>query len=148
MTGEQTILNEYGVPDAAYQAKWCAVWEIKNDFPWFPVEKIYINNDFRSVLFLAFTDLQNAGLHTEIKTHDGCFNPRCVRGSESTSAHAWAAAIDLNADENPMVVNPTQEQRLGKWSQQFVDTMKSAGVYFGGDFIHRSDPMHFSLVDL
>lgn len=122
-------------------------WQVKADFPWFPASAFLINKDFKDVLFTAFTALQAAGLHTEIKTYDGCYNDRPVRGSDVASLHSWAAAIDLNAATNGMVVGPTTAQRQGAWTPGFISTMKAAGVFYGGDFIHRADPMHWALLD-
>lgn len=145
MTAQQLLLQKYGPPDEHYEEAFCFIWEVKKDFPWFPASHFEVNKDFKDVLFKAFTALQEAGLHTEIKTFDGCHNDRMVRGASSTSLHAWDAAIDLNASTNGMVVNPTPDQRRGTWTQAFIDTMKAAGLFFGGDFIHRADPMHWGL---
>lgn len=147
MSAQQQLLAKYGPPDHAHIVTSCVVWQIKEDFPWFPANAFLINKDFKDVLFKAFKALEAAGLHTEIETYDGCYNDRPVRGSSAASVHSWAAAIDLNAATNGMVVGPTPEQRKGKWSDAFIATMKAAGVFYGGDFIHRADPMHWALFD-
>jgi hypothetical protein len=139
---------QYGPPDAAYQADYCTIWEVKQDFPWFPAERVFINKDFKNMLFASFTAVQSANLQHEIAHFDGCFNIRDVRGAAGKpSAHSYAAAMDLNASKNRMVVNPTPAQRLGSWSQEFITAMQSSGVFFGGNFIRRADPMHFSMLD-
>lgn len=142
------LIAKYGVPDGNYQAKNCMLWPIQEDFPWFPVSHIFLNNVFKSMLFQSFTAVQAAGLQHEIVTYNGCLVPRNVRGSNSISAHAYGAAIDMDAAIDGMVVNPTQDQRLGKWSQAFVDAMLTSGIFFGGYFQHRADPMHFSMADM
>jgi D-alanyl-D-alanine carboxypeptidase len=150
MSAQQQLLEKYGPPDHAYIVKYCSVWNVQADFPWFPIHSFLVNNDFKALLQIAFKALEAKGLHTEIRTYDGCYNDRSVRGSSSTSLHAWAAAIDMDASDNPMISNAetlTPAQRLGKWSQAFVDTMKSAGIFFGGDFHHRADSMHWALLD-
>lgn len=149
MTAQQQLLAKYGLPGESYQAKYCITWEIKKDFAWFPAEKIFINKDFKDKLFILFSQLQSKGLHTEIIKFDGCYNARDVRGSTKLSLHDWACAIDLNAALNPMIIKPviTDAERLGKWTQEFVDTVRASGIYFGGDFIKRSDPMHLALLD-
>lgn len=147
MTAQQQLIDKYGPPDHNYVQKYCISWPVTQDFPWFPVAHFLVNSDFKKVLFNAFTALEQARLHTEIKTFDGCYNDRSVRGSTSISLHAWAAAIDLNAACDGMVVNPTQEQRLGTWTPQFIDTMKAAGLHFGGDFSKRADPMHWAYLN-
>ncbi|HEV3223931.1 MAG TPA: M15 family metallopeptidase [Puia sp.] len=147
MSAQQLLLQKYGPPDDHYLQAFCFVWEVRNDFLWFPTSHFLVNKDFKDMLFKAFTALVAAGLHTEIKTYDGCYNDRSVRGSQSTSLHAWAAALDINAATNGMVVNPTPEQRLGTWTQPFIDTMVAAGLSFGGSFHNRADPMHWGLYD-
>jgi hypothetical protein len=150
MNAKEQLLLKYGPPDHDHIVKYCTVWQVQSDFPWFPVHSFLVNKDFKDLLFKAFTELEAAGLHTEIKTFDGCYNDRSVRGSNSTSLHAWAAAIDLNAALNPMIPhaeNLTPDQRLGKWSKAFVDTMTGAAIFFGGFFHHRADSMHFALLD-
>lgn len=148
MSAQDILLGKYGPPDEpTYQTQFCEIWYVKMDFHWFPANKFMVNKDFKIMLAKAFAALEAAGLHTEIKTFDGCFNLRMVRGRAAASLHSWGAAIDLNAATNGMVYNPTPKQRLGTWSQKFVDTMKSAGVFFGGDFLKRADPMHFGLLD-
>lgn len=156
MSAQQQLIDNYGPPNAVYVKKYCVIWDVKDEFPWFPVGHFLVNQDFLIVLRKAFNALEAAGLHTEIKTFDGCYNDRSVRGSGAISLHAWAAACDFNAADNGMqsvVANKlTPAMRLGKWSQQFVDTMKGAGLFYGGDFktIHkdgtiRIDPMHYGL---
>lgn len=150
MTAQEQLLIKYGPPDHNYITKYCLVWNVQADFPWFPTHSFLVNRDFKVALFSAFKTLEESGLHTEIKTFDGCYNDRSVRGSSSISLHAWSCAIDLNAALNPMIPNAenlTPEQRLGKWSKAFVDTMINAGIFFGGNFHHRADSMHFALLD-
>lgn len=147
MNAQQQLLVKYGPPNGDYVHKHCLSWNIQQDFPWFPVAHFLINSDFKNLLFKAFTAIQSAGLQSEIKTFDGCYNDRTVRGSNAISLHAWACAIDLNASCDPMVVNPTSDQRKGTWTPEFIATMKAAGVFYGGDFLKRADPMHWSLLD-
>jgi hypothetical protein len=63
------------------------------------------------------------------------------------SLHNWAAAIDMNAgdERNKMHLNPTPEMRFGGWSKEFIDCMTTSGIYYGGYFITRCDPMHYCL---
>jgi D-alanyl-D-alanine carboxypeptidase-like protein len=150
MSAQTTLEARYGLPSAAYENKYCTDWPVQQDFPWFPATHFMVNIDFKKMLFAAFTALQAAGRHTEIKTFDGCANDRPVRDSEELSLHAWDCAIDLNAADNPMIPhaeNLTPAQRLGGWSQEFVNIMTDAGLFFGGDFIHRADSMHFAMLD-
>lgn len=149
MSAAQTIMLKYGPPDAAYFAQNCIIWEAASDYPWLGnvlnkgtgrgLKRIYINKEFKSRLAAAFSNLERANLHTLIKTFDGCYNPRNVRGRDSKSLHAWAMAIDLNADMEKLGQQSTQ------WPAQFIAIMKAAGIFWGGDWINRKDSMHFAL---
>lgn len=134
----QQILQQYGQPDAIYQNKYCITWFLRQDFPWFPVSKIFINRDFMLKLSEAFTELEKEGLHTEIKTFDGCFVVRNTRGTNIPSLHSWGMAIDLNANDERL------GQTTTRFSDRFIEIM-TAHVYWGGQFVGRKDPMHFSL---
>jgi hypothetical protein len=133
------IQQKYGMPDEAYQSKYCIMWLVQNDFAWFPAKRIFINKEFKDKLFKAFTNLEKLGLHTEIKTFDGCYNARSVRGNSVLSLHAYAMAMDLNA----------ATEKLGQvktnFSGQFIAVMIAQGIFWGGNYINRKDPMHFSL---
>lgn len=148
MTSAQ-LEAKYGQPNAAYFSKYCAIWQVHAKYPWFPAKQIYINSDFQAMMDLSLASVFAAGVSSEILTFDGCFNERDVRGSSTAlSAHYYAAAMDLNAHLNGMVLNPTPVQRTGKWSAAFIKAMCSSGIFFGGNFIHRADPMHWSLADM
>jgi len=149
MKAQDLILQKYGPPGETYKARYCMMWDAVADFPWLkdvkiggtdsPVKRIYINKDFKDKLSLAFTNLEKTGLHTEIKTFDGCYNDRSVRGRNSKSLHAWAMAVDLNASVEKLGQAGTQ------WSGRFVAIMKAAGLFWGGDWKGRKDSMHFAL---
>lgn len=138
--GAQTeIIKKYGLPGQQYQSKYCIVWEVKRDFPWFPCDRIFINKDFKDKLFKAFKELEQAGVAGEIKTYDGCYEDRKVRGSDSISLHSWAMAIDFNAKFEKLGQNITH------FSKEFVNIMIKNGLFWGGNYAGRKDPMHFSL---
>lgn len=140
--------NRYGKIENmkwADEAKWMVVLAVpdaikttvKNSLTGKPLEKIYCNKDMAEVLKKTFNDLVISKLHTEIKTFDGCFNIRYVRGStDKLSAHSYGLAIDLNAQDMPLGSE-------SKWTQGFVDVWRRNGWSFGGDF-KRLDPQHFS----
>lgn len=144
-TAQKMLMDTYGPPNTDYFKKYCELWEIKKDFAWFPTSHFLVNEDFKKLLKAAFKALEAQKLHKEIKTYDGCYNDRAVRGSKSTSLHAWAAAIDLNATLNPMQLPP--KNRNGKWSDAFIKVMIANGIFFGGAFKRRADPMHWALLD-
>lgn len=127
------------------ESKWMCIFEVPDDVApnWInsannqPTRKIYINKDLVVPLTQALTNLKERRRLHELKTFDGCFMIRMVRGSTSDpSTHSYALALDLNAKENPLggPVNLTPE---------FVQCFKDAGFDWGGDF-KRKDGMHFS----
>jgi hypothetical protein len=69
----------------------------------------------------------------------GCYDPRFIRAaggrSSGVSRHAWGAAVDINADDNPLGSIGTQDQRL-------IEVMIEAGFTWGGEWL-VPDPMHF-----
>jgi D-alanyl-D-alanine carboxypeptidase len=72
-----------------------------------------------------------------ISRYDGAYNPRKIRGSAKWSNHAFGAAIDINARENGFGTGH------GTMPQIVVDAFKRQGARWGGDYKHRTDPMHF-----
>ena len=90
----------------------------------------------------------------ELKTWDGCWNLRPIRGYEKKyqqlmntgseelairylSIHSWACAIDVNASENALGKKP-------KLSNGFVKCFTDAGFEWGGNW-KRQDGMHFQV---
>lgn len=139
---QELLYKRYGDPRVpAFEPAWMTLWAVRDAFPWFPQARIYVHRDFKAALIPAFTALQNGGHYREIKTFDGCFNIRHVRGSYSVlSVHSWGAAIDLNAWDNPMAT-------AGKWTAAFIRTMQAHRIYCGQSWTGRKDPMHFALVN-
>ena len=133
-----TIIPKYGEPNEEYQSRYCYVWNVKKDFPWFPAESFFVNKEFKDKLFIAFTKLQASKLNKEIKTFDGCFVQRPVRGMSVPSLHSWAMAIDINASTEKL------SQSVTNFSKGFLDCFISSGIYWGGTW-HRHDSMHFAL---
>lgn len=112
------------------------VW--KNRLTGKPTERIYCNRDLHDPLTWALEMLVERDLLDELKTFDGCYNIRDVRGIDGKpSAHSYAIAIDLNAASNPLGSH-------GTLSPEFVECFTDQGFVWGGDFPRR-DPMHFSL---
>lgn len=104
-----------------------------------PTTKIYMNKDLEVPFFKALLLLGFNGLLNELKSFDGCFKIRNVRGRSTLSSHSYGISIDINAKENALGDKP-------KLSDSFVKCWKDAGFHWGGDF-KRLDGMHFSLVD-
>ena len=84
-----------------------------------------------------FDEIAFQGLEKEIKTWDGCFNIRPVRGSRSGrwSLHSFGIALDFNAATNRL-------ETKGDMHPEIVEIFKDFNWAWGGDF-RRSDPMHF-----
>lgn len=103
-----------------------------------PTKRIYINKEAAPALDQALKNVADRHLLPELKTFDGCFNIRDVRGVPGQlSAHAYGLAIDLNAAENPLNKKPAL-------SAEFVKCWTDAGWTWGGNF-KRLDGMHFEI---
>lgn len=101
------------------------------------VPHIYMNIDLVRPFESAIDNLILRGLENELKTFDGCFHIRDVRGVPGAlSAHAYGLAVDINASENPLG-GPV------KLSPEFLQCFIDAGFDAGANF-KRVDPMHFS----
>jgi hypothetical protein len=72
-----------------------------------------------------------------VHSNAGCYNPKLLAATSTAppSFHAYGAAIDINAPENPFGGTPTQDQRL-------VAVMEQWGLNWGGNFL-VPDGMHF-----
>lgn len=129
---ERDFMGIYHVPEFVTDWKWSFTGE--------PTKRIYCNKLMFEPLTKALTSLKDKGILSELKTFDGSFNIRLVRGSTNIlSIHSWGLALDANAKENP----------LGKESKQnpdLVKCFKDAGFIWGGDF-SRIDAQHFQLVE-
>lgn len=88
-----------------------------------------------------FKDIEQAGLLHLVKTYDGAFNPRFMRGSKtSLSNHAWGTAIDINGYANGLGREGAKRGTDGSvW--ELVPYMQKNGLYWGGYF-SRKDNMH------
>jgi hypothetical protein len=120
-------------------------------------KKVYCNKDLVKPLTQAFTNLIERKLVGELKTWDGCFNNRPIRGFEKKfaaavkannmdlaasylSLHSWGLAIDVNAAWNGLGKEP-------QLSPAFVKCFTDAGFTWGGTF-KRKDGMHMELAEL
>jgi hypothetical protein len=85
----------------------------------------------------ALQDVQAAGLGAKVHTYSGCYAPRTVARSVTAppSYHAYGAAIDINAPENPFGATPTMDPRVVRIFQRW-------GFDWGGRFL-IPDGMHF-----
>lgn len=84
----------------------------------------------------VFDELDRTGKADGIRTWDGTFAFRPIRGDTHLSVHAFGAAIDLNAATNPL-------GGPGDMDPGIVAVFQHFGFLWGGDFHSRRDPMHF-----
>lgn len=104
--------------------------------------KIYCNKRMVGPLTAAFSNIKARGLADEVRTWDGCFNIRPMKGSKGRkhSLHAWGLAIDINAAWNGYNKTPTM-------SAELVKCFTDAGFVWGGSW-QVPDGMHFQLNSL
>ncbi len=145
------IYQKYGDPFTdirTFENKWMvsyplSMW-IDTHIPSMP-SKIYINRDIASIFEETLNRIITVGVYKEIKTFDGCFNPRMVRGSKTKpSIHSWGLAVDLNAGHNPLNMTRQQckDKGLTPFTELFIEVWRDAGWTCGADF-KRPDLMHF-----
>lgn len=101
-----------------------------------PWDKIYCSKDIAKPLVNTIELLHFKELLKEIKTFDGCFNIRHIRGEPGAlSLHSYGIAVDFNAAENQL----GQDSKL---SVELINVFLQMGWTWGGAF-KRKDPMHF-----
>lgn len=73
--------------------------------------------------------------------YDGSYNLRKTRGSDSISMHAYACALDFDAEHNPL-------GHIGRFNADsiIVKAFKKEFWRWGGDYTNRKDMMHFEAV--
>ena len=132
----------------ADEVKWCSLLSVPADIAaaWIntasgkPTTHIYCNRDIQTPLLRALSALQDNGVLHELRTFDGCYMVRDVRGEPGhPSTHSYALAIDVCASENKLGQEP-------KLSAVFVSCFITQGFTWGGTF-HRKDGMHFQCAD-
>lgn len=132
--------RKYGKPDANMERRNMVLWnlpgDIKQMIPSIPY-KVYCNKDLVRHLEYALRNLIERDLACHIKTWDGCFNIRLIRGGSTWSLHSWGIAIDINAAWNGLGQKPQMPAEVVKC---FTD----AGFDWGGTW-SRPDGMHFQL---
>lgn len=85
---------------------------------------------------MAFENVIRRGFASQLKTFDGCYDPRLKRGGNTWSAHCWGIAIDINAPWNAF-----GQINFGM-SRELVQCFKDVGFIWGGDWSYP-DAMHF-----
>ncbi len=70
------------------------------------------------------------------------YNCRKTVSGTSWSAHAWAAAVDVNPDDNPFSSKGILKTNMPR---EFREAFKQHGFGWGGDWDSPKDAMHFSM---
>jgi len=84
---------------------------------------------------LVYQDIVDKGLSHMLHTFDGCYNCRYIRGKRKLSTHAWAIAVDHNAETNPLGAK-------GDMSLGIIYAFERQGFLNGGRW-RRKDFQHF-----
>lgn len=120
-----------------------------------PIINFFVNKNCVASLDRVFKNLWDQSQHKQstidkwgLSKFSGCYNDRNVRGSLSISVHAYGAAVDLNAEENPLQhgFDPTTAKPLESkfWEgHPVVKAFKAEDWIWGGNWHGRQDPMHF-----
>jgi len=136
-------IKKYGLPNVAMERSFMALYKvpkiITQAIPAIP-SRIYCNYDMIAKLEQALLNVVTRGLGAEIKTWDGCFNIRNMRGGTTWSLHSWGIAIDINAAWNGLGKQP-------QMSKELVACFTDAGFHWGGVW-KRKDGMHFQLAKI
>jgi len=147
VTNEQ-FLKKFGMPGTPAALKNLVLWDVPEvlEIGVIP-KKIYCNVAMITPLSQGFQNLITRGFVNELKTWDGCYNLRAIRGYERNwkntknvrwlSVHAFGCAFDVNAAWNALGAKPTL-------SAGFVKCFTDAAFEWGGKWA-RKDGMHFQL---
>jgi hypothetical protein len=93
-------------------------------------------------LINAFKEIEETGKLSLIKSWDGSYVPRTLRGSQSRlSEHALGISFDINAKWNLLGSDPKKSGEEGS-VLELVPIFKKHGFEWGGER-NRRDPMHF-----
>jgi hypothetical protein len=91
---------------------------------------------------------EQAGLLSRVKTWEGSFVPRCVRGHiGELSNHAFGAAFDINFPWNPLGTVPALVSGRG-CVRELVSIANQLGFFWGGHFTGRLDGNHFEVAQV
>jgi hypothetical protein len=110
--------------------------------------KISFHKKAAPKLKLLFEKWETAGLLHLIKSWDGSFMPRLVRGSDSNiSSHTFGIAFDINSKWNRIGTIPAPEDQEGS-VRKLVPIANKLGFYWGGHVKLRKEGMHFEIAKL
>lgn len=147
---QSECIKFYGDPRTA---GWLNANTVSVKSPWpmhcgsIPVDHILIHKKCADSLARVLSAVWDAVDHDLAKikalkydVYDGSYNLRSKRGSGSLSMHAFAAAIDFDAADNPF----HSTHHLFTGDSPLVKAFKAEGWVWGGDWSPGSqDGMHF-----
>jgi len=91
----------------------------------------------------ALAKVGEAGFETCFRPYGGIYARRAQRGATRfPSTHSWGIAIDGDSETE---IDP-DAYKLGsnvRMPDKVVKIFTDLGFFYGGDFKHRRDPMHF-----
>jgi hypothetical protein len=121
--------------------KWVASNIVEVEIP--QLRKVLSEDHWRKVRFhrlgverlrRLFAAWEEAGLINRIRSFDGTFVPRFVRGSRSLlSAYAWGTSFSINAGWNGLGATPAAPTQTGS-NAELVPLANGLGFYWGGHF--------------
>lgn len=111
-----------------------------------PIKTITVNKAVATSLLKVFNEILDKCGHDQKKidaihasVYAGCYNNRPIRGSSNISNHAFAAAIDLDPDNNSL-------GKKGTMHPIIIAAFDNEGWLWGGRYSGRKDYMHFEAV--
>jgi hypothetical protein len=117
--------------------------QIANLLP-YRTNKMTVHKKVAEQFKTLFNEWEKAGLIHLVKTYDGAYNARLIRGSKTAlSSHAYGIAFDINTKWNGLGVNPPLPGEEGTLVE-LVNIASDCGFYWGG-FFSRKDGMHFEI---
>jgi len=97
-----------------------------------PLKGINVNKKIASSLLAVFNEILDKCGHDQKKideigasVYGGCYNFRPIRGSSNLSNHAFAVAIDIDPDRNPLGA------KIGKMSPIVIQAFKNENFLWG-----------------
>lgn len=147
--------KKFGHPGKKKFINSLVIWDVPLELETgFIPNRIYCHPIIIEPLSISFKNLIIRGYVKELKTWDGCWNFRPIRGYEKVyarlmaagkeeqamrylSVHSWACSVDLNANENRLGEKP-------RLSKGFVKCFTDGGMEWGGNW-KRPDGMHFQI---
>jgi hypothetical protein len=104
---------------------------------------VRIHEKLQDQFTAMFDAWEREGLMKHVRTWNGSFVPRFIRGSRSRlSNHSWGTAFDLNVQWNSLGSQGALKGQVGS-VRELALTACEHGFYWGGWYRTRLDLMHF-----